>query len=135
MKRKRFPQDFLFECNYKDLDLSMYLFHGDMRWIQNYKEPINLLDYLNKIPTRYVPVTDLNKKIKTKTDWEQFLETIHQFRQIIFIRESLTTTNPIVNQFEENQIKAYITMAKDYEKDVFWIENQNSSNDGTFLIL
>lgn len=121
MKRRRFPQDFLFECNYKDMDLSLCSYKGDMKWIQNYKEPVSLLDYLNRIPTRYATVSDLNKIIKTETDWGCFLESIHRFSRIIFIRESLNTTNPIILQFEENQIKAYLTMARDNDKEVYWV--------------
>ena len=120
MKRKRFPQDFLFECDFNKINLSEYAFNGDLYWIQNYKKPVNLFDFSQHEALRSVSVSELNRKIKSEKDWKMFIESLQPFAGIIFIRERISNQNPVIRQFEENQTKAFVAQTLPKLKNVYW---------------
>ena len=125
MKRKRFPQDFLFECDFNRINLEEYAFKENLYWIQSYKKPLNLFDFTQYETIRSVSVSELNRKIKTEQDWKIFIDSIRIFTGIIFIREKISNQNPVIKRFEENQIKAYIAQTLPEHKKVYWANHDD----------
>lgn len=102
-------QKFLWLSNFDEIDLEQYKVSYNEQ-IFNYTEPPNLFD-VDKIE-RSVLVSELDSKIDTEKDFNNFVAKIKFVDSLCIINDRKKAENPIYKTFSEKTLKSYIWQLK-----------------------
>lgn len=101
-------QKFLLNCDYEDIQLSeLPIYEGDENELLDYQYDYCLFD-VGKTVTRKVNISDLDEKVDTEEDWVALLNSLQGIEVIVLCDHEVNYKNPIINNYREATIKAYI---------------------------
>lgn len=112
-------QKFLLKCDYETVILSNFTkYDGNINLVLDYKDEYCMIDIGNSV-IRKVNIDELDENIDTEEDWNNFVKCLQSVDKIILYYEGTKYSNPIIANYREATIKAYLCRLMQLGKTVF----------------
>ena len=111
--KKYIYQKFLLHCEYDHVDLDGYArYDGKLEYVPKYGEGYCLFD-VGKSIIRQISISDLDNKIDTDEDWNEFILSLRKIDTLVIRGTEVQYENPIMNNYRKATIMAYLKRLAD----------------------
>ena len=111
--KKYIYQKFLLHCEYDHMDLNGYArYDGNLDCVPKYGEGYCLFD-VGKPIIRQISISDLDNKIDTDEDWNEFILSLREIDTLVIRGTEVQYENPIMNKYRKVTIMAYLKRLAD----------------------
>ncbi len=126
MSRKYIYQKFLLLNCYEKVELSnIPIFNGDLDTVFYIDFEYSLFDVDGRVQ-RKIQIEELDNRIDTEEEWMEFTKKLEFVDDLILQVNSLTSRNPIIRDYRQATIRAYIFLLAKIDDLKIYLSPQNN---------